>query len=68
MASIDDASQVEKIIRSKYPYLSDPKPYKIKVRKQGITWIATYMIPRLNGDEKHEIRINAHTGKVIKDE
>jgi hypothetical protein len=65
MARVEDAREAEEIVWSYFgKNVLGPKPYDLRVRKQGYTWIVTYSYGIM--DEKGEMRVNAKTGKVTK--
>lgn len=65
MATVEDAREAEKVVRSRYGLL-DSEPYNFEIHKQGYTWIVTYNLLNVLDQEKHEVRINAKTGKILR--
>ncbi len=64
MPKVEDAREAEEMVRSRYGIL-DSQPYEFKVRKRGYTWIVTYRLLNVMDVERHEVHINAQTGKML---
>jgi hypothetical protein len=64
MPKIEDAREAEKMVRSRYGIL-DSQPYEFKVHKRGYTWVVTYNLLNVLDTERHEVHINARTGKML---
>ncbi|MDO8716850.1 MAG: hypothetical protein Q7J73_08615 [Dehalococcoidales bacterium] len=66
MAKVNDAREAEAMVRSLYPSIADPQPYNFETHKQGYTWIVKYNLLSVIDTKKHEVRINAITGKMVR--
>lgn len=64
MPKVEDARKAEEMVRSRYGIL-DSQPYKFEVHKRGFTWVVTYSLMNVLDIEKHEVHINARTGKML---
>lgn len=67
MPEVEDASEAEDIVRSLWS-VGDPEMYNFEVHKQGYTWIVTYETQTVWGVTEHLVRINAHTGNILRHE
>ncbi|MBA7699888.1 hypothetical protein ES703_108593 [subsurface metagenome] len=66
MAEVEDAREAEDMVHSLYPNPLGPHPYDFKTYKQGFTWIVKYNVPSIMNVERHEVRINARTGNMVR--
>lgn len=64
MPKIEDAREAEKMVCSRYGIL-DSQLYEFKVHKRGYTWVVTYNLLNVLDTERHEVHINARTGKML---
>jgi hypothetical protein len=64
MPKVEDAREAEKMVRSRYGIL-DSEPYNFEIHKRGYTWVVTYKFLNVLDTERHEVHINAQTGKML---
>ncbi len=65
MARVEDAREAEDMVRSLYSNPLGPHPYDFETHKQGYTWIVTYNVMSVVDVERHEVHINARTGRIL---
>ena len=66
MPEVKDARKAEDMIRLLYSNPLGPHPYDFETHKQGYTWIVTYNMMSVTDIERHEVRINARTGNMVR--
>jgi hypothetical protein len=64
MAGVTDAQEAIEMVRDRWT-VGMPEWYSFRAHKQGYTWIVTYRERFIDGDEEHEVRINAQTGNMV---
>lgn len=63
MARVEDAREAEDMVRSRYSLID--APYNFEIHKRGYTWVVTYNMVSVLDPEKHEVHINARTGRML---
>jgi hypothetical protein len=66
MPEVNDAMEAERIVRSHYGF-PGPEPCEFNTHKQGYTWIIRYHVRSVTDTDEHEMRIDSHTGRILRD-
>lgn len=66
MPAVNDAIEAQEIVRSHYQGIG-PEPYRFNIHKQGYTWIVKYYVKSVRDTDEHEMRIDSHTGRILRD-
>lgn len=64
MAKVESGPEAIEIVKQELWKVGEPPWYDIKAERRGNAWIVTYWEKFINGDKKHEVRVNVQTGKI----
>lgn len=67
MPEVNDAMEAQRIVRSHYSHIGSPEPNRFNTHKQGYVWIVRYYVQSVTDTDEHEMRIDAHTGRILRD-